>query len=101
MNNFTYIMENFMNWSMQGYTNVLGVSVGGGFVWAFIFSIVIGYVYIKNQSVVAAAVAALIIFTVFADALLDIPEFVMVIHITVALIFTMLLLIFISKYRGG
>ena len=92
MHNFTYIAQNLVNWSMSAYTTVLG-----GFVWPVIFAAVIGYVYLKNQSLTIAAVAALIIFAVFGNALVGVDAFINFLYIGVSLITTGIILLFIIR----
>ena len=95
MHNFTYWMENLMDLSMQGYDTALGALV-----WPLIFSGVIGYVYLKQQSLVAAAVAAMIIICVFGNYLMDVESWVSLMYILVSLAITGLFLMFLSKRRG-
>lgn len=93
--NFSYIQENLIEWSLQGYETVLGV-----FFLPLIFCTVIGYVYLKQQSYVAATVVALVLFSVFSEAILGVEIFVMFIHVMSALIVSVLFLVFLSKRRG-
>lgn len=95
MHNFSYWMENLMDLSMQGYETALGVLV-----WPIIFSGVIGYVYLKQQSFVAAAVAAMILICVFGNYLMDVESWVSLMYILSSLAFTGLFLMFLSKRRG-
>jgi hypothetical protein len=83
-----------MQWSMQGYTTALGF-----FVWPIIFIGVITYVYLKNQSVVAASIAILIIVTAFSDTFIDVPALYTFLHVLVALIIAGLFLVFFTKMR--
>lgn len=94
LNNFTYWMENFMDQAMLGYNIALGV-----FVWPLIFTAVIGYVYLKQQSFVAAAVAAMIIIAAFGNYMSGLLIWVNIMYILVALAITGLFLIFLSKRR--
>ena len=94
MQNFTYWVQNLIPMSMQGYENVLGV-----FVWPLIFMAITGYVYLKQQSAVAAAVCLLILFAAFGNVLMGIDPFMNLMHILISLVMTALILIFISKYR--
>jgi hypothetical protein len=80
---------------MYGYNIVLGV-----FVWPLIFTGVIGYVYLKQQSYVAAAVAAMILIAVFGNYMAGMEIWVSLIYILVALAITGLVLIFLSKRRN-
>lgn len=95
MHNFTYWIGNLIPMSMQGYYNVLGV-----FVWPLIFMAITGYVYLKQQSAVAAAICILLLFAGFGNVLIGVDLWVNLMHILVALSMTALLLIFISKRRG-
>jgi len=79
---------------MYGYNMVLGV-----FVWPLIFCAVIGYIYLKQQSFVAAAVATMIIIAVFGNYLVGMEIWVSLMYILVALAITGLFLIFLSKRR--
>lgn len=79
---------------MQGYVTVFGV-----FLWPLLFMAVIGYVYLKQQSFVAAAVATMIIVSVFGNYLMGINELMIVLYLFVSLSLTALLLVFISKRR--
>ena len=95
MHNWTYWSEHLFELSMQGYVNVLGF-----FVWPLIFSAVIGYIYLKNQSVVAAAIAILIIFAAFGNYLVGVDAWYSIMYIIVALAITALVLVFLTKWRG-
>ena len=92
--NFTYIMENFMQWSTQGYTTALGVIF-----WPLFFCGIIGYVYMKQQSLVAVTIVILIIFSVFGNALLGVTVFTILMYLIVSLVMTALFLIFMTKVR--
>lgn len=92
--NFTYIRENLVEWSVQGYEYAIPV-----FFWALLFSAIIGYVYLKQESLVAAAITAMIITSVFGGALLGLGTWVIAIQVFVTLIITSLILYFISKRR--
>jgi len=95
MHNFTYWSEHLIEQSMLGYTTALGF-----FVWPIIFTAIIGYVYLKNQSVVAAAVVILIFVAAFGDSLADVPTLYIFLHVLVALIITGLFLVFFTKIRS-
>jgi hypothetical protein len=96
MDNWTYWMENLVQLSFEGYIRVLGY-----FFYPVMFSFIIAYVYVRMQSLTAAAVAILVIIAVFGNALVGVEPWITVLHISVALIVTALLLIFIIKRRGG
>lgn len=95
INNWSYWAENLMELSMQGYTDTLGV-----FVWPLIFTAVIGYVYLKNQSVVTAAAAGLILFAAFSNVLIGVSVWANLMMVLICLAITGLLLFFIVKRRG-
>jgi len=92
--NFTYIRENLVSWSLQGYESALGFLF-----FPLIFTGVIGYVYLKNQSVVILGVAILIIFAAFGNSLINVDAWVTAMQIILALIITALLLFWVSKRR--
>jgi len=79
---------------LLGYTNVLGV-----FLWPLIFSAIIGYIYLKNQSATVAAAGILIIFAAFSNALIGVDPWYSLMHIIVALVITGLILVFLTKVR--
>jgi hypothetical protein len=95
MHNFTYWQENLMQQIMLGYENAIGI-----FVWPLLFMAVIGYVYLKQQSFVAAAIATLIIISAFGNYLVGMELWVNIMYILVSLSFTGLFLIFLSKRRN-
>jgi len=95
MHNFTYWQENLFEQIMYGYNMALGL-----FVWPLIFCAVIGYVYLKQQSFVAAAVATMILISVFGNYLAGMEIWVSIMYILVALAITALFLMFLSKRRG-
>ena len=97
MHNLSYIMDNFMVWSMQGYTIALGF-----FVWPIIFSAVIGYIYIKNISAVSAAAAIIVVFACFATTswIADVPVIAQFFQVVVAFAITGLVIYFIVRRRG-
>lgn len=97
-------MVNWSDWqgdiigkSMSGYETTMGV-----FAWVLIFSGIIGYVYLKQQSYVAAAVASVVLLTAFAAGgyLLDMSSWVILMTIFLSLAFTGLFVLFISKRRN-
>lgn len=77
---------------MSGYVTVMGV-----FVWPIIFVAIIGYVYLKQQSLTVAAIAALIIFAVFGNALIGVDILINFLYIAVSLIVTGVVLLFIIR----
>ena len=96
MNNFTYIFDNFISWSTEGYTEIVGF-----FFWPILIAVVIGYVYLSNQSVVTAAVATIILFGAFTSTSIfaGVAMFTMFFQGIVILAFTGLLLLFITRFR--
>lgn len=82
-----------IEYSMQAYVGILGA-----FTYPLIFCGIIGYVYMKQQSVIAAAVATLILFTAF-DIVAEVPLFVMVMHILVTIAVGSLFLLFFIRWR--
>jgi len=94
MSNWTYWQENLMSQIMLGYETALGI-----FVWPLIFMAVIGYVYLKQQSFVAAAIAAMILIAVLGNHIVGIELFNSIMFIFVSLAITGLLLIFLSRRR--
>jgi len=94
MHNWTYWHTHLIEQAMLGYQNVLGV-----FMWPLIFSAIIGYIYLKNQSAVIAAVGILIIFAAFSNALIGVDPWYSLMHILVALVITCLFLVFLTKVR--
>ena len=97
-------MVNWSDWhlhlidkSMAPYETVMGVGA-----WVLIFTGIVGYVYVKQQSYVAAAVASFVLLTVFAAGgyLISMESWVILITIFMCLAFTGLLLLFISKRRN-
>ena len=96
MNNFTYIWENFISWSTQGYVNVVDI-----FLWPIIFSVVVGYIYLSNQSATTGAVAIVIIFAAFTATgiFAQVGAFTMFMQLMASIIFTGLVLVFLTRWR--
>jgi len=99
MNNLTYIMEHFMDWSMQGYEPVDAI---GFFIWPIIFSAVIGYIYIKNSSAISATVAIIIIFATLSTTgwIAGVPILALFFQVIVALSITGVVLVLLTRRRG-
>jgi len=99
LHNFTYIQEHFIEWSLQGYEDTLGILF-----WGIIFTSIIGYVYLKQQSAVAAVAAILIIISSFGSYLLyrnsPLGPWMILLYIIVGIVITGLFLIFINRRRG-
>lgn len=95
MHNLTYIAQHFIEWTTQGYS----LAVGAGVFWVLLFIGISGYFYLKNQSVVVWAVIILVFIVAFGDALIGVDIVITLFHILIALAFTGLLLLFVSKYR--
>ena len=95
--NFTDIINGtgIINYSMDAYIGILGV-----FTYPLIFCGIIGYVYMKQQSVIAAAVATLILFAAFDTLVLGTGVFVTIIHILVTIAIGALFLLFFSRWRN-
>ena len=83
-----------INYSMQAYIGIFGV-----FTYPVIFCGIIGYVYMKQQSVIAAAVATLILFAAFNTLVLGAGIFVTIMHILVTIAIGALFLLFFSRWR--
>lgn len=97
MHNFTYIMENFWTWSIQGYTDVVGY-----FFWPIVLSAIIGYIYLKNQSVVAASVAILLFLAAFGTTgiFAHVSSFIMILQLIVTFACSALVVLFLSRWRS-
>jgi len=73
-------MQNLVEWSTHGYVMALGF-----FFWPLVFTGIIGYVYLKQQSLVAAAMAILILFAAFFNAIaLTVQPWINFLYIAVA-----------------
>jgi hypothetical protein len=94
--NWTWIREHLVQWSFQGYELALG-----GFFWVILFMSIIGYIYLKQRSYTAAAVAILILVSVFSNVLMGVPVIMIFLYIVVALAMTVLFLMLFIKWRGG
>ena len=92
--NYTWIMQHFFTYGTQAYTNIIGF-----FFWPWIFTVIGGYVYLKNQSVVAYAVFMLIIFAAFGNTFVNVELWVTFVQITFSLAIMGLFLIFFTKIR--
>ena len=88
---------NFVDKSMSPYETTMGV-----FAWVLIFTSIIGYVYLKQQSYVAAAVAGIVLLTAFAATgyLVGADSWILMITIFISLAVTGLFVLFISKRRN-
>ena len=82
-----------LDYSLSAYTGILG-----SFFYPVIFCGIIGYVYMKQQSVIAASVATLILFGAF-DIVTQVPMFVMIMHILVTIAVGALFLLFFARWR--
>jgi len=96
MQNWTYWMENLVELSMQGYVTSLGF-----FFYPVLFSFITAYVYLKLQSATGAVIVILVIMAVFGNALMGVEAWVTMMHLFCALVITGLVLVFVSKRRGG
>ena len=79
---------------MSGYTTVLGV-----FVWPLIFCGILGYVYLKNQSLIVVAAGILMIMAVFSNSLFGVDLLINVLYIFVSIIVAALFLIFFVRFK--
>ena len=95
-------MVNWSDWQSSLVEKSLGPyeAVMGMFFWVIIFTAIIGYVYVKQQSYTAAAVASLILVSALVNHLYGMEAWTNMIIILMSLAFTGLLLIFISKRRN-
>ena len=85
--NFTYIMENFIEWATGQFIVAMGF-----FFWPLVFMGLIGYVYLKNQSLVIVIAAILCIMAVFGNALVGVQPLINFLYVAVAAIVAGLLL---------
>lgn len=85
-----------MEWSLQGYINVLGALF-----WPIFFSVIVGYIYFKNQSLVVMAAAILIIVSIFGEFIVVISPIYSLFYILTALIISLVILLFFVKRRVG
>ena len=94
--NFTELINGtgIINYSMQAYVGILGV-----FTYPLIFCGIIGYVYMKQQSVIAAAVATLVLFAAFDVLIMGAGVLVMVMRILVTISIGALFLMFFTRWR--
>jgi hypothetical protein len=95
MYNFSYWQQHFFELAMQGYETVLGV-----FLWPLLFMGVIGYIYLKQQSLVAASIVILIFICAFGNVFFGVDELMILLYLFVSLTFTGLLLVFLTKRRN-
>jgi len=97
MVNWSDWSSDFIGKSMAPYETVMGV-----FSWVLIFTAIIGYVYVKQQSYVAAAAAGIVLLTAFAATgyLVGTDSWILLITIFISLAVTGLFVLFISKRRN-
>jgi len=95
MVNWSDWSSNLIGKSMAPYETVMGV-----FAWVLIFTGIISYVYLKQQSYVAAAVASLILLTAFTNYLYGVETWITLMTVIIALSFTGLVILFIAKRRN-
>jgi len=90
-------MENFWSWSLQGYINAVGFLF-----YPIVFSAIIGYIYLKNQSALTAVIAILLFFGAFVgtNVLARVSAFNMIMYLIVTLVSAALVLVFVSKWRA-
>jgi len=96
--NFSYTQQHLIDFLFQGYFHVFGY-----FFWPIIFSVVVAYIYVKNTSAVSASVAILILLAGFGgtNALAHVPVVVQLFQLIVALSIAGLVVIFLTRRRGG
>lgn len=94
LHNWSYIQGNLTQWLLQGYTNVLGI-----FVWPIIFTAILGYIYLKNQSLVVVAAGILMVMAVFGNALVGVDVWINLLYVLTAVIVASLFLIFFVRRR--
>ena len=92
--NWTEWQQNLIGKSLQPYETAMGM-----FFWVLVFTFVIGYVYMKQQSYVAAAIASLIFIAVLGNKLIGMDNWSSMLQIFIALAFTGLFIYFIAKRR--
>ncbi len=94
--NFSYMQQNLIPMMIQGYERVLG-----HFIWAFIFSAIIGYIVVKNKSTTAGAVAILLIFGAFGSTsvFLQMSAFTMFMQLIFALSITGIVVVYFMRRR--
>ena len=97
MVNWTDWSSDLIGKSMGPYETTMGVGA-----WILIFTAIIGYVYLKQQSYVAAAIASLVLLVSFVATgyLLNAESWVILITIFLSLSFTGLFILFIAKRRN-
>lgn len=95
--NFTDIMGNFSRWSMQGYTNIFGPAV-----YLIIYFAIVGYVYTKQQSAVAGAVAIIVLSSAYIGSSVFLGHDTITVFLVVitALTFTGLIVMFMVRRRA-
>lgn len=93
--NFTEIQHNIIPWMTQGYTIVFGF-----FFLPIFYMGIIGFVYSRMKSATAAVVAILIIMSAMSEAFMGVPILVSFLQIAVALIMSILVILFISRIRS-
>lgn len=98
MNNYTYIMQHFFEYTLQGYETALGF-----FFYPLIISAIVGYVYIKTQSVIAFSVGVLLIFGAYGATSIfnDMHPFTLFLQVLVAFACTGLVVLTVSRYKRG
>lgn len=96
MVNYTEIITNFFTWSTQGYETALGF-----YFIPLVFSGIIGYLYIKTESVTVASVAGIILIGTYSASGLyaDVQAWVLFIQIIVTISTVGLIILFVSRWR--
>ena len=96
MHNFTYWTQHLFDQAFLGYNLALGFLF-----YPIMFTAILGYIYLKNQSVVVLAAAILIFVVAFGNTIFGVGIWGTILHIIVSLAFSALLLLFISRRGGG
>ena len=95
LHNMTYWMQHLYDMGFGPYVTILGT----GIFWAIMFTVIGGYIYMKQQSVVAWAIGMLILIAAFGNTLIGVDPWISAMQIFVALALMGLFLVFITKYR--
>lgn len=96
MHNFTYFIENFWDYTLQGYITSMGY-----FWYPLVIGGIIGYIYVKTQSVLVFSVGTLLIFVGYASTNIfaNVGIFTILLQIIVTLSIAGLIVLFLSRWR--
>jgi len=94
--NWTRTVSDFWNWSLQGYESAVG--------WLFfplVFVAILGYIYVKTESVVSLSVGIILLMMSFTgySVFAGVSLLVLFLQIVVTLSIVGLLLLFLSRWR--